>query len=340
MTSEWLPDVEREGKAHGFAGAYIMGSLASLPADAEFKHRASDIDVALLVDPEVLPNDRERYPHGRFTLFRGCQIQAIFLPLTALDTDETLLTMLGLGCNLRNARVLSDPLGRIQRAQGVVMQSWGAPEWTAQRLGRAQTFATGAMERMAAASDPIGRLESFCAGITHIAGLPAIATRETPTHRRSLVRARAIMTDHGRDDLYDRLLGVVGAQDATSTVEAVVTDALAALEIEQRYAADAVDLSPEFRAALPDTIAASVFDLVDDGWGREAVLPALASLAVTATIASRVGSPAEVAALQEMATRNLGRVGISADGWADRVGSARELTDEVGRWCAELVSGA
>ena len=341
LTTEWLPEVEREGKAHGFAGAYIMGSLAALPAEAEFKNLASDIDVALLVDPDVLPTDRERYPHGKFTLFGECQIQAIFLPLTALEAEERLLTMLGLGCNLKNAHVLADPLGRIERARAVVLEHWGADEWTARRLERAKEFASGAMDRMAAESAPIGRLGAYCDGMMQIAGLPAIATRETPTHRRCLVRARAIMADRGREDLYDRLLGVVGAQRVdASTVEAVVADSLVALDIEQRHGKAAVDLSAEFRAALPEATAASVFDLVEDGWEREAILPALGNLSMSSAIVARVGSKTEVASLEEMAVRNLERVGISDEGWGERAKSARALTDEIGRWCSELVSGA
>lgn len=47
------------------------------------------------MDPEVLPADRERYPHGKLIRFRECQIQAIFVPMTVPDTDEQPLTMLG-----------------------------------------------------------------------------------------------------------------------------------------------------------------------------------------------------------------------------------------------------
>ena len=340
LKTEWLPDVESSGKGHGFVGAYIMGSLASLPAEAEFKNRASDIDVALVIDPEVLPFD-PRYPDGKFSVFRECIIQAIFVPMAVLDEEEKLLTMLGLGCNLRNGRILSDSSGRLQEAKDVVADSWAAPAWTARRFERARTFATTAFEEMPAASDPIGRLGSFCGVMMQLAGLPAIATRETPTHRRCLIKAAVIMRDRGREDLYDRLLAAVGAQDAEiGDVEALVAYGLVALETEQRYAEDTPGLSPELRSALPALTVAGPMDLVEDGWVREAVLPALMNVWMSASLVARVGSAEEVEALQKLAAAGLERVGLSEQAWPARIELARELLGDLGDWCAEQASAA
>src|SRR5687767_2039824 len=64
------------------------------------------------------------------------------------------------------------------------------------------------------------------------------------------------------------------------------------------------------RAILPELTAAGTFDLVEDGWVREAILSALTNVSLSASIVGRVGSPEDVEALQTLAAAGLERVGV------------------------------
>lgn len=325
---EWTPALERSGKAGGCHGAYVMGSLAGRSDDEDFDAEASDIDVAVLVDPDVLPPDRERYPHGTFRLFEGCALQTIFVPTPVLDDEETLLGMLGLGCNLLRAYVLSDPDGRIQDAIATLGRRWHEPRWLARRTERAVGFAGRAVGELATTEGPVPRLAALCGAVMQLAGLVPIADGVPPTHRRSLALAAQRLRLRQRDDLALRLLAAIGAADADAAdVEAALGDALVALEIEMRYDA-ATGLSPELRADLPRLLEAGVRELLRDGFPGAAMLPALAGVSTSA--ASTVGSSLEdAAALDRLASGALRRAGLPPESWESRGEALAQLLDDL-----------
>jgi len=264
----------------GVVGAYVMGSLAARPDDAEFNERASDIDVAVVVDADQITIDRVHYPHGRFLAHGPCLVQEILVPRSVFDDEGSLLTMLGLGCNLRHARILLDGAGVLTQAQATVWQRWEEPEWLNQRVERAVRFMEAAVDRVEQADDDAPRLAFLCDAVSQAAGLLAIAAARTPTHRRALVLARSLDAE-----VADALLACLGASDAdAAAVDELVDVALAALGIERRVVPDPPDLSPAFRERMPAFFAAGVRELVDDGFPREAVLPALSGVAVSASI--------------------------------------------------------
>ena len=324
---EWMPGQERSGRAQGCHGAYVMGSLAGRADDDEFDADASDIDVAILVDPEILPPDPERYPHGAFTVYRGCTVQAIFVPTSVLAREETLLGMLGLGCNLLRAHVLSDPDGLIRAATETVIEHWREPQWLVRRTERAVGFARKAVAAMPATTGPVPRLSALCDAAMQLAGILAIADGVPPTHRRALALAEERLRLRGRDDLNVRLLDTIGAAAVgTDDVAAALADALLAVEVETRYVA--ANLSAELRANLARLVVAGVQELVREGRHGAAMLPALMSVATSA--ASTAGASAEDGAtFDDLATAALRRAGIPPDSWETRCTAIAGLLDEL-----------
>ena len=324
----WMAGLEASGRAEGCLGAYVMGSLAGRPDDAEFDAEASDIDVALLVDTDVLPPDRERYPHGTFTMFGGCAIQGIFVPSSVLSRDESLLGMLGLGCNLLRAHVISDPHGLIRAATQQVNERWREPQWLGRRTERAADFARTAVRALPATTGAVPRLDALCDAVSQLAGILPIADGVPPTHRRALALAADRLQLRGRDDLTERLLGTIGAGRATEAdVEAALADALAAVEIEARNAI-AAKLSAELRANLPRIVEAGIRELLREGRHGAAMLAALMSVS-TSAVSSSGATAADLAALDDLATAALRRAGIPPASWESRCTAIAVLLDDL-----------
>ncbi len=311
-----------------------MGSLAALDDGDVFDELASDIDIAIVVDSSVLPVDAERYPDGKFTVYGGCMIQAIFLSLEVLEDDQKLLSMLGLGCNLRRAHVLSDASGGLGAARRKIAQRWGEQQWLVRRTDRAIEFAEQAVADLSSEVASIPRLVALCQSLMQLSGLVAIAHGETPTHRRSLAQARPLLESHGRHDLVAGLLQAIGADQADEkAVEWTISDALEALRIERRYGQDSADLSPAFQEALPDFFAAGVRDLVKNGSVQEAMLPAVAGVAMSAWLAHPVASVEDRASLVRLADGVLERIGAAPVRWPARQRLITALAADVTAFC-------
>lgn len=336
VAAGWVADELRPSlDPAGFVGAYVMGSLAAAADDDEFDIEARDIDIAIVVDPDRVQIDHEHYPHGRFVVHDGCALQAILLSREIFDSEERLLGMLGLGSNLRCGHVLVDPTGLIAAAQATVVERWHGPSWVRHRLGRAIDFAEGALRQVEHQQAALGRLIALTELITQLAGVVAISRAVTPTHRRALVLARQLLADEGRPDLHDGLLAAIGAGEADeAAVGSAIDDGVEALQIELRYPPMRPDLSEEFRARLPSLFVAGVREVVQDGYPREAMLPALSGLLVSAMTVGDRASPDDRQRLDELLDRRLRAAGIGGEAaWGERVQAARALTDEISRLC-------
>lgn len=123
-----LPSLKPRQQA-AVVGAYVMGSVAARADEEPFDETASDIDVAIVVDDTILPLDHAQYPHGNFLIWGRCALQAIFLPVARIEDERSLLTMLGLGCNLRSGHILTDPHGKLSAAREVVVERWTERRW-------------------------------------------------------------------------------------------------------------------------------------------------------------------------------------------------------------------
>ena len=306
-----------------------MGSLASRAEDDTFDETASDIDVAIAVDPSLLPLDHERYPHGKFLVHEGCAIQAILVPSPVFEDDEALLTMLGLGCNLRHGHILSDPQGKLAVAQELVIARWAEPAARARRVERAETFATRAVERLHLARDVLARLNALCEVVTQLAGIVAIANCTTPTHRRALAVAGPLFAERGRSDLFERLLSAIGAEHPDEPkLLAATSDAVAAADLEVRIGTGA-DMTAEFRSLLPQFVEGGIRDMVEHGNSREALLPALTSVGLSGAAVWDVASAPDRSEVEGLARRALRYADVPPGGWESRAGELQHLAADV-----------
>lgn len=331
IAARWLERGPLETFAErGLIGAVVGGSLASLADDEAFSPAASDIDVFLFVDTAILAIN-PAMPHGVFTVSEGCLIQGAMVDATVLDDEATLLGMLGLGCNLRYGRVMFDVEGTLERARAIVDQRWAAPTWVAHRTSRAISFASDAMARCVNADSTPGRLETLTDAVTQLAGVLAFAERITPTHRRALVVARQQLERLGRLDLFDRLLGLIGATSGEpATANAGIADAVVAVEIELRYGDISYDNTDESRRVMAALVEGGLRQMVEAGAVAEAMLPIAASVVQSGLVVGDRRSRVDGATLDQLLDRRVEASGIAGDhAWHQRVRDLADVGDHV-----------
>jgi hypothetical protein len=341
IAERWIHDVYLPGvDARGLVGAWVGGSLASRTDDDDFDEDASDVDLFLVVDPDVIRIDRERLPHGCWTLHDDVIIQAVPVPAEVIEDESRLLGMLGLGSNLRHGRILYDPSGRVERALHLVRKDWKSPTWIAHRTARAIEFAEQAIAGIdQEASDP-ARLLSLADAVGQLAGVLAIAQAVTPTHRRALALSRGLLERQGRLDLHERLLAAIGADSAgVSDVEQAAADASAALAVELHYGGDpSLDDTDEFRERLRVALKAGLAEMIEEGDVREAVLPAIGSIALSATAVMKRAEPADRVTIDRLVDHRLNAIGVSSTNWAQRHAEVNALGQEISAYARSLAA--
>lgn len=149
-----------------------------------------------------------------------------------------------------------------------------------------------------------------------LAGLVAIASATTPTHRRALVLAATLLERDGRMDILEQLLSAVGAEAVDeNAVRVALSDAVAAAEIELRYDNPAVTNSPDFQRVLIRSISAGTEQIIRGGYLREAMLPLVWSVAISA-------------------------VGVAGNIWNERLEILENVFKEVSIFCRALTGSS
>jgi hypothetical protein len=188
----------------GYLGALLGGSLAWLPDDAELPV-TSDVDVMVVTDDPATLGGRSKRRWG------GVLLEATVLPWAQLGSPEQVLASYHLAGLFRSAdTILADPAGRLARLQAASAGRFARRDWVRRRCGDARRRILDGL----AALDPAAPLPTqamawlFPAGVTtHVlltAGL------RNPTVRLRYLAVRALLADHGRRELHEELLALLG----------------------------------------------------------------------------------------------------------------------------------
>lgn len=127
--------------------------------------------------------------------------------------------------------------------------------------------------------------------------VPLVAALRPPTVRLRYLRAREVLAAHGRDDVYDHLLGLLGC---AGVEPAAVQHHLEALAVTFDTAAALARTRFEYSADIAPPARAAAIDgsrrLVDDGNHREAVFWVIATASRCQSVVD-VDAPAPLARL-------------------------------------------
>ena len=317
IAESWLR--EEASRVPELVGAILVGSTRA--RDPEAPHpAASDVDVFVWVDAEV-PSDIE-HPRGRFAprkfLRGGVVLEPSFHDTRRIADPEAVLGNVHLGPAFADPLILLDPAGRLAAVADAVRPEYRRRRHVQRRLAQALKL----LEAMSAhprapelpTLAPCWRNAALALAVMCAANAPLVAALRFPTVRRSLVVAREVLGEAGREDLADALLRLAGS--AT----------LSRAEVEERVA----ELWPAYDAAVEarrtpvvmdwnvsrdarELERAAVRELIDAGHHREALFHLLLVRTVTQGIIENDGGEEARASSRLGYRRLLAALGIDGD---------------------------
>jgi hypothetical protein len=249
----------------GFFGAYVAGSANWLPDDANLP-ATSDLDVNLVLDGTGETVGRRKLRE------QGVLLEVSTIPLDLLRTPEQVLADFALAGGFRVPSVIADPTGHLTTLQATVSAQFADPTWVRQRCQHAEDRALRYLNGLRE-SHP---LNSWTIGWAFGASVPTLilltAGLRNPTVRRRYVAVRELLAEHGRLNLYERLLDVYGCARFSRELVKGHLDALAetydaTVPVMTSDFPFAADISPRSRHIAID----GSRDLIQQGLHREVV---------------------------------------------------------------------
>ncbi|WP_214412007.1 hypothetical protein [Sphaerisporangium fuscum] len=278
VAARWVADHQ----VPGFAGAYISGSVAWQPVEAELPV-TSDVDLMIMVRGEVPPK------LGKFR-HEGLLLEVSY---GALQPAEQVLASPALAPGLSRGVVVADPDGSLTALQTAVAREFARPYWVRARCAALEDRIEG-LTRFDTSLPLAERVLSwaFPASLPTLVVLTAAGVN--PTVRRRYVAAREVLTEYGEAGFHEELLDWLGCARLSRSRAGVHLERLT--DVYDRVPYDLArpygsDLTPEARQISID----GTRELIEQGLHREAIWWIVVTFARCLTFA-----PYGTAALQEL----------------------------------------
>lgn len=270
----------------GFTGAFFTGSINEQALSAALAP-ASDVDVAIVVDAADPPEKIGKFIHD------GVLLDVSYLSADRLSSPDRILGDYVLAGNFGGADLIADPTGGLAATQAVVAEQFANRVWVRRRCEHACDRLVDRLRGLRR-SDPLhDQILSwvFATGVT--AHVLLVAGLRNPTVRRRYATVRALLAGHGRADVHETLLELLGCRDITPRrvrrhlyTLTHAFDAASAVVGAPFYFAS--DIS---RAARPIAVDGSS-DMIRQGHHREAVFWMVATYAKCQKMLDHGAAPA------------------------------------------------
>ena len=287
VAAHWV--AEHASRDPRFAGAYLSGSAAWLPADAPLP-LGSDVDVMVVTEGAAPRAKLGKFPH------HGVLLEVTYVPWDRLASPEAVLGSYHLAGAFRDpsaATLLADPTGRLAPLYTAISGEFARRRWVRRRCAQARRRVRDGLRGLNVARPwhELALAFAFPAGVTcHVLLTAAL---RNPTVRLRYLRVRELLAEHDRLELYEELLTLLGC--ARMTPGRVARHLRAMTEVFDLTVPVAVtphpfssDITPEARPIAVD----AAERLVADGYHREAVFWILTTYARCLTILATDGSEA------------------------------------------------
>lgn len=307
-----------------FAGAYLWGGITALPADAPFQlHR--DVDVVVVLTHGAQDDNLE-------IVYRDLILEVIWLDLAAHQDIAAVLANPSLGPNMATTHILADPTGTLAPLHQAVAADYRRRRWIKARCDAEKAAVERLLAAMRQAATPVEILDSLRSLLNALSGLLAVAHLERPTTRRTLTLLGDLLDHHGRRDLHEAALALMGcAHLSRAEVQALLDQSARAFDRAVEVYRTPIPYGFTIRAHLRPYHVAGAQELIDEGHHREAIF--WISCLDTAYIVLQNDAPAAeqpVFAAQFQAIHDaLGYT--SAEAWVARVDAAERLAREMFR---------
>src|SRR5947209_9878470 len=303
LARRWVS--EEEGSLPGFHGAYFAGSVNALPDDAVLP-ATSDLDINVVLAGGQVPTERKKFLYG------GVLLEISYLPLQRVQGPEQVLGDYHLAGAFSAPGIIADPTGHLAALQQQVARDFGRREWVQRRCEQARSRVLDGL----ASVHPSRPLHEQAMGWLFPTGVTThillAAARRNPTVRRRYAAVRELLAEHGRLDLHETLLELLGCvhltrdhvQEHLAALVPAFDAAAAALATPFPFASDITPI------ARPVAIHGSR-ELIEQGLHREAVF----WIAVTASRCRAVvaaDAPGEAPQFEEPYQTLLADLGIGS----------------------------
>lgn len=261
--TRWVSEVA--GNWPGFEGAFLHGSITWLPDDAILPE-TSDVDlIVVLADDGLPPNP------GKFR-YDGVLLDASILPADQVRSAEQILGISHLAGSLRGASILADPTGHLSELHEIVARDFAKREWVIRRCEHARSKVLNFLDQIEPSAPLHDNVMSWLFGTGCTTHVLLVAGLRNPTVRSRYIAVHDLLAEHGRLDIHEELLELLGAANLSrNQVEqhfAAMTEAFDATKQVVRTAVFfASDISEIARPIAID----GTRDMINRGYHREAM---------------------------------------------------------------------
>jgi hypothetical protein len=330
LAKEW---VEIYGsRTPGFCGAHLTGGLNYTPHDAPFS-ASSDVDVNIVLegahtsDPQDLP-------------YKGLILEYGSLGLERYRSPELVLADPELAANLAVDSILSDPIGILAPLHTTVAKEYARRKWVLARCEAEKQRTRNGLEELQHANSPVEAMFSLVEFSIGITGLIAVANLTPPTHRRCLILMKGLLEQHGRVDLQEDMLKLLGfAHLQHGQVQAYLQDCAEAFDCAVRVTRTPVPFGFKLHAHVRPYVIDGMQEMIVAGYPREAMLWILAGMMIANGAIQADGSDDEKGYFQAKLNQLLSDMGRSTlQDLTFHVEQAKTLADEVFQVADDMVS--
>ncbi len=270
---EWV--AENVSAWPGLRAAHLVGSVAAAPDDAPFPAH-KDVDMHLVFDEGssmLIP--RGPFLHPIETEYRGLMIEAGIKPVADYRTPEAVLANPEIADHLLADSTLYDPDSLLAGLRPAVQEQFACRRWVqarcqAERAGFAEALGMAEMGDIRFSPAAVTGIVGW-ASMSLVAELCVATLRPVTTGGRSWLVARQILDSHGRLDLYEERLALLGLAGSTAgQAAAFMEQATEAFDRALEVQRTPMPFGHKFHAHLRPYFVETCRSLLADGYPAEA----------------------------------------------------------------------
>ncbi len=328
----------------GLIGAHLVGGITSMPDDAPFP-ASKDIDIHLVFD-EGSPSLQAS---GSFlnvleVSFGGLLIEAGVKSVAEYASPEAVLANPEITYHLTVDSLLYDPTGWLRDLQEPARREYRRRRWVLARLEHERNELAGALALLLIARGvwgASGELNLLGYTTTYLAAALSVATLRPPKiGGRALVHLRELLAEHGRLDLHDDVLALLGVRDIPrERVNQFLEEGAEVFDVAVQVRKTPHPFQHKLHAHLRPYFVDACRSMIDEGHHREALHWVIAFYCSATDVILVDGPQAERSSFEDRRARLLRELGFdSADARVAKLEQAHKLYDRVFALAAEIVA--
>ena len=322
QVKEWL--AQEGAKTPGFCGAYLTGSINAASAKEPFPPYG-DVDLHI-----VLREGGKASEANLQVFYRGLIIECGFKGLDDYASPEVVLANPHIAPHLVVNSILSDPTGQLTRIHEAVARAFAQRAWVMARCAYEKDRVRGHLAGLSQAKTPVEATIQLYWAANFLAGLIAVASLRTPTHRKGLILLKELLQQQGRPDLHEDLLDFLGyRQLGVERVNFYLQECGAAFDraIEVKKTPSFFDM--KLRPFIRPYAIEGAQEMIEAGYHREAMFWIEVFLAIAFAVIQNDAPEADKLRFQNSYQRLLRDLGRSTpDDWEARYLQADALKDD------------